>query len=202
MARWKIVVLKLLLVLENFNLKKRTQAVLGKEVYLRIFHQVRDQDTATTQDVTKVINGEIVGKPMTPGEGRVEMDPEQCQHPTDRMKRAGNKAAKWWTCQQCQSRWTRMSLEDAVPTGIPRGSEILFFGKHVGKTFAHVFDNLPSYAQWVIRTAQEHGEEAQPQLLRLAKYLARRARQTELGQTQSDMEENWFMEEDVMEQDV
>ena len=89
-----------------------------------------------------------------------------------------------------------------MPTGTPSGTETLLFGKHVGQTFSHVFDNLPSYAQWVIRTAQEHGDEAQPQLLRLAKYLARRARQTELGQTQSDMEENWFQEEDQMDQDV
>ena len=44
---------------------------------------------------------------------------------------------------------------------------------------------------------QEHGDEAHPQLLRLAKYLSRRVRQIELGQTQSDMEENWFMEEDA-----
>ena len=77
------------------------------------------------------------------------------------------------------------------------GNEILFFGKHVGKTFSHVFDNLPSYAQWVIRTAQEHGDETQPQLLRLAKYLNRRVRQEKLGQTQSDMEEIWFMEDDA-----
>ena len=84
-----------------------------------------------------------------------------------------------------------------MPTGVPRGEEILFFGKHMGKTFAHVFDNLPSYAQWVVRTAQEHGEEAQPQLLRLARYLGRRVRQAELGQTQSDLEDKWFMEDDV-----
>ena len=190
-------VLKLFLVLDNFQLKKCTQAVLGKDAYLRIFHQVRDQEEAPQPQVSNVINGEIVGKQLSPGEGRVEVDPEQCRHPLDRMKRHGNRTSKWWTCHQCQSRWERMTIEQAMPTGIPRGTETLLFGKHVGQTFAHVFDNLPSYAQWVIKTAQEHGDEAHPQLLRLAKYLSRRVRQIELGQTQSDMEENWFMKEDA-----
>ena len=53
-------------------------------------------------------------------------------------------------------------MEDAVPTGIPKDAEILFFGKHLGQTFAHGFDNLPSYAQWMTKTTKEHGEEVQP----------------------------------------
>ena len=98
LARWRIVVLKLFLVLDNFHLKKRTQAVLGKDAYLRIFHQVKDQENAPPPDLSTVINGENVGKQLSPGEGRVEMDPEQCPHPTDRMKRHGNRTSKWWIC--------------------------------------------------------------------------------------------------------
>ena len=88
-----------------------------------------------------------------------------------------------------------MKAEDSIPTGTPKGTEILLFGKHVGLTFSHVFDHLPSYAQWVIRTAQEHGDESHPQLLRLAKYLSQKVKQAELVQTQSDTEES--MEEDA-----
>ena len=197
LARWKIFALKLFMVLDNFLLKKRTQAALGKDAYLRIFQQARNQGDTPPPQVSKVINGEVVGKPLPPGEGNVEVEPEQCQHPVNRMIRHGNRTSKWWTCHQCQSRWERMTIEQAMPTGIPRGTEALLFGKHAGQTFAQVFDNLPSYTQWVIKTAQEHGDEAHPQLLRLAKYLNRRVRQIELGQTQSDMEENWFMEEDA-----
>ena len=195
LARWKIFVLKLIMVLDNFHLKKRTQAVLGKDAYLRIFHQVKDQGDAPPPQITNVINGEIVGKPLSPGEGTVEVDPTQCQHPVQRMKRHGNRSSKWWTCHACQSRWERMKAEDSIPTGTPKGTEILLFGKHVGLTFSHVFDHLPSYAQWVIRTAQEHGDESQPQLLRLAKYLSQRVTQAELVQTQSDTEGS--MEEDA-----
>ena len=36
-ARWKIFVLKLLLVLRNYALKRASQAVLGEETYRRIF---------------------------------------------------------------------------------------------------------------------------------------------------------------------
>ena len=75
LARWKILALKLFMVLDNFHLKKRTQAVLGKDAYLRIFHQVKDQVDAPPPQVSNVINGEIVGKPLSPGEGSVEVDP-------------------------------------------------------------------------------------------------------------------------------
>ena len=88
-----------------------------------------------------------------------------------------------------------MKAEDAVPTGTPKGTEILLFGKHVGLTFSHVFDHLPSYAQWAIRTVQEPGDESHPQLLRLARYLNQRVTQAELVQTQSDTEGS--MEEDA-----
>ena len=93
LARWKVLALKLLMVLDNFLLKKRTQAVLGRDAYFRILHQVRNQGDEPPPQVSKVINGEIVGKPLSPGEGDAEVDPEQCQHPVERLKRHGNRTS-------------------------------------------------------------------------------------------------------------
>ena len=107
-----MVVLKLLLVLETFTLKRRTQAALGEEAYKRIFQRARadDQRQGPQAPFGRMINGELVGKPLKDGEGLPTVDPRLCHHPTAEMKRRGNKT-KWWTCNLCKSRWERqMSL--------------------------------------------------------------------------------------------
>ena len=63
----------------------------------------------------------------------------------------------------------------------------VFFGKHVGKTYAQIYNEYPQYAQWVLMTAQQE-EEAGAQLLRLASYI----------QTREEMEASGLeMEEDT-----
>jgi hypothetical protein len=192
---WKIVVLKVLWVLDNYQLKKRTQAVLGKDAYLRIIQQAKTEPEPTEQ-FSKVINGEIVGKALPPGDGVQEVDPAQCEHPTTCMKRRGNKKNAWWTCNQCLSRWERKSLDSqASRSEIPRGTDLVTFGRHVGKTFAHVYNELPQYGQWVLSTVET--EESCDQLRRLAAYLQRRERHHSAGLTHSDPEPEWETEHDV-----
>jgi len=100
-----VVTLKILLVLETFALKNRALAALGTDAYKRIFYRAREEDRQSgTQALQhRMINGELVGKPLKAGEGVPTMDPQMCHHPTPEMKRRGNKA-KWWTCNLCKSR--------------------------------------------------------------------------------------------------
>ena len=173
LARWKVVTLKLLLVLETFALKNRAQAALGVDAYRRIFQRAREEDRLqdTQPAFQRMINGEIVGKPLTPGTGVPTVDPQVCNHPTAEMKRRGNKV-KWWTCHLCKSRWERHL--PVIPTGVPTDREIMTNGPHAGKSFHHIWENEHQYNHWVRLTADTHPEGMDPALYRLAAYLARK----------------------------
>ena len=43
-------------------------------------------------------------------------------------------------------------------------------GKHAGKTYVEILTNHPSYAAWIIQTAEEE-VDSHEQLIRFAKYL-------------------------------
>jgi len=176
LARWKIFTLKLLWVLDAFGRKRRTQAVLGEDSYRKIFQEARtreEKDLHHNRPLTTIINGEIVGKPLKPGDGEVLTDPAMCSHPSPSMKRRGNKM-KWWTCVQCQSRWERRSMEEQIPEGPPRGIEMMMQGTSAGSDFNHIYETRKEYCKWVLLTAAEGVEEATPQLLRLATYIRQR----------------------------
>jgi hypothetical protein len=187
LARWKIFTLKLLWVLDAFGRKRRTQAALGEDSYRRIFQEARNKEEKEQQQsrpITNVINWEIVGKLLKPGEGEVLIDPTMCAHPTPSMKRRGNKT-KWWTCTQCQSRWERRSMEDQIPEGSPQGSEMMLQGTSMGQTFSDIYENNRTYCQWALLTAGEGMQEATPQVHRLAAY----ARQRETAEASGWLQE-------------
>ena len=71
-ALWRSLVLKLLWVLNSFEVKKRTLAVLGREVYQRVFNLAQESAAASSsgaQTPSRVINGECVGSSMAQGSG-------------------------------------------------------------------------------------------------------------------------------------
>jgi hypothetical protein len=181
MARWKIMVLKLLWVLETFSLKRRTQAVLGEDSYKRLFQRAKEETRRNDSgpDYHRLINGEVVGKPLQPGKGIPQVDPQMCNHPTSEMKRRGNKkntkGGTWWTCSLCLSRWERMDLP--TETGNPKSTEIMLTGPHEGKTFQEIWENEHQYCHWIRLTADTNPPETNPdsrnnqQIYRLAHYL-------------------------------
>jgi len=171
LARWKIFVTKLFWVLANYAMKQRTVAVLGRSTYLRVFQQIKKQGAQTAETVTRIIQGEIVGKAISPAEGTQNVEPHMCQHPMFSMKQRGNKTSKWWTCIQCLSRWERRSLADSTPDGQPTDQEISMFGKHQGKTFSWILEQDAAYCQWVLMTMESSGESCSNQFRRLAQYL-------------------------------
>jgi hypothetical protein len=197
LARWKVVTLKVLMVLETFALKNRTLAALGTDAYKRIFHRAREEDrqsgTQTLQQ--RMINGELVGKPLKAGEGVPTVDPQMCNHPTSEMKRRGNKT-KWWTCNQCKSRWERIIPE--FPQGIPTDRELMLSGIHAGKTFLHILETEHQYTHWVRLTAETNPEGAEPQIYRLAAYLARKEQMSAEGYEEE--EENELDEQQMMDE--
>ena len=195
LARWKILALKLLWVLETFALKRRTQAALGEESYKRLFQRARAEERRSdqTQSFGRLINGEIMGRPLKPSEGVPQVDPRMCNHPTSDMKRRGNKM-KWWTCTLCLSRWERLQV--VAPQGVPRGREVLLQGPHAGKTFQDIHETEPQYAHWVRLTAETSAEEASPQVMRLAAYLQTRE-QLNAEEVLSEIEEDEDEENDI-----
>ena len=206
LARWKVVTLKLLLVLQTFALKNRTQAALGTDAYKRIFQRAREEDrlAGTQQQLQhRMINGELIGKPLKPGEGTPTVDPAVCVHPTAEMKRRGNKT-KWWTCQLCKSRWERITPE--YPTGFPTDEELMLSGQHAGKSFLHIWNFEHQYVHWVRLTAETNpgdvrlgGPGVDPQIYRLAAYLEQKEQTTALGPENSEedrlSDEQFQMEE-------
>ena len=175
-ARWKIITLKLLWVLRNFTIKHCTQAVLGRDAYQRIFHRIKNTAESSKGIVSRVINGEIVGKPLPRGKADdCRILPEMCPHEAKHMKGRGNKNTMWWTCANCQSRWERRTVDTTPATGPPTDTEVLTFGKCVGQTYKQTATKNPDYCQWILQTADGDGDSC-PQLKRFAQYLVDRER--------------------------
>ena len=206
LARWKVVTLKLLLVLQAFALKNRTQAALGTDAYKRIFQRAREEDRQAGNQSPhhRMINGELIGKPLKPGDGTPTVDPQMCNHPTAEMKRRGNKA-KWWTCQLCQSRWERIIPE--IPTGFPTDDELMLIGQHAGKSFLHIWNFEHQYVHWIRLTAETTpgdvrlgGPGVEPQIYRLAAYLEQKEQAGGQGYENSEedrlSDEQFQMEEE------
>ena len=52
-------------------------------------------------------------------------------------------------------------------------SDLMVYGKHIGRTYATVYQSFPPYAHWTMNTAED-GEPSHPDLLRLAQYCKQR----------------------------
>ena len=199
LAMWKRLVIKLLLVLDTFAHKRRTQAALGDEAYRRIFQRARaeNRQTETHTFQSRMINGELVGKPLKAGEGMPTVDPAMCNHPTSEMKRRGTKTLIWWTCNQCKSRWERLTPE--IPQGPPTDRELMLSGTHAGKTFRQIWENEHQYTHWVRLTAEANPEGAEPQIYRLAAYLARKEQLNAEGYDENEVsDEEFAMDEEAI----
>ena len=159
LARWKIFLLKALLVIVVFENQRKALVVLGTDSYKRLVYGYEAQNDRLQNEtqgptLTNIINREIVGKPLKPGDGPVTVDPVMCAHPTASMKRRGNKM-KWWTCVQCQSRWERQTLGEIIPEGVSPGLEIRLQGAHMGLTFSDIYENHKSCCCWVLLAVEQ-----------------------------------------------
>ncbi len=84
MHRWKILTLKMMTVIRVYAIKMQAQAVLGRDNYLRVIADVRDQDHTTraqTSSTMRIIGGYLVGTPLSRGKGLARLSPDQCNHP-------------------------------------------------------------------------------------------------------------------------
>ena len=173
---WRRWVLKLELLQHILETKEMAKELLGKEVYLFAYSAVKTAAARERMDKeTKIIDGQIRGKPLPRGEGRAEKEPEQCDHPHREMRTRGNGKSKWWICMSCKSRWERSEIP-ATPDSPPEGSERMMFGKYATMTYCQVCTLHPSYANWAINTCEE-GEDPEPRLLRFAEYALNRETQ-------------------------
>ena len=160
-------VIKLKMILYAFHVRAQTIGALGIQAYNRIFQsqsqqQIQDQRTATPP-APRIINGELVGKPLDPGKGKVIVPPDQCSHPEDRIKRGANDnrrsggGIKWWKCWDCQSRWERSPMDAIRPVWerVPRDDDVLTQGRYMGTNYSEVLNRDPMYCNWVVTTSQQ-----------------------------------------------
>ena len=152
--------------------------MLGKNVYEQLFMKATQLPAPTVTNY-RFIRGEVVGKALPPGEGRVDAkkataDPALCKHPENVMIARGNGPTKWWLCKACLSRWERLTPQeiDQSPNQDPGDHTIVTFGKHMGSTYLQVLEDQ-NYVQWIQMTAQ-HGDPS-PDLQKLASYIQTKA---------------------------
>ena len=153
---WYRLVIKLFVVMDVHAVKMKAQALLGKNVYLRVFQQLKDEEPVQAQQVNNIINGEIVGRKIKDGKGAApsvgqstdgapRTDPKTCTHPLKMMTRRGNRSQKWWTCKACLTRWERYSIQEATPEDSNiKDNEIVLDGCHRGKKYQEVLKD-PAY---------------------------------------------------------
>ena len=172
-ARWGTILLKIELLMRVFQIKNMTKILLGEQNYLRLCGKVRHLPEAPeAPEITKVIQGEVVGKQKAePGDGEVKVDPDICQHPEKDMKRRGNRKSRWWTCDLCQTRWERRTVDSVLMTGPVGGNEILLTEKYLCKTFNSVMLSDPSYCQHAVASAEQEPSTHQS-MRRFAQYIA------------------------------
>ena len=202
MYRWTVIATKVRSVMSYALLKARTIRLLGfdyktREIdeeqgrthFLKMFQYLSKLPDETKHEpvleFTRLIGNELVGKCLgvsTQSKALVTTTPELCTHPNSSMVRRGNAPQvvegqkiqkKWWTCKDCHMRWERIQMPNREDRA-PEDTDPLVFGKHVGKTYAEVFQRHPSYAHWVVTTAQE-ADDPQPDLVRFALYCINRS---------------------------
>jgi hypothetical protein len=164
--------LKVLIVLNVFDHKNRVMAVLTKPVYGRLMGDIKTQDEKNHESdkivITRVVNGEIMGKLLQDSEtGLPTKEAMLCPHKN--LQRRGNKWRKWFVCKDCLQRWERTEMPSQA--SVPCAEDLMLFGHHAGQTYEEVRIGYPSYTTWVKLTAVEE-EQTCTMLMRFAQYVA------------------------------
>ena len=165
------------MILDQAFVKRARIAILGHDVYMNIFAEVKrvvNQDEKKESKNWQVIDGQYVGRKYPkPSKGSPEVDPAVCPHNPQYLKPRGNGRQNWWTCVACLTRWERIPIEIKEEGADAKDSDVLAFGKHAGKTYLEVLTDYPSYTRWVIST-DEHGDNTNKQFAHFARYIRKK----------------------------
>jgi hypothetical protein len=174
-SKWKTLFLKVMVILQTVAQQSKAKYLLGEMIYNKLFVTNKIQAPTTETVKYRYQNGQVIGKPLPAGEGKVDrskvqMDPAVCQHPSHAMKARGNTTTKWWTCAQCLSRWERLAVEQISNLQEePEDLSILTFGKYMGSSYAEVYEMDKPYCSWILNTAEKG--DSSPLLQHFAQYL-------------------------------
>jgi len=187
---WKRWVMKAIHLFNYLRARERMLAILGQ--YPRIPGESENQEyevvnlpnaTPAFHRVLEFKNQQwVVGAALEPGKGvedakHLTTDPLLCSHPAPSMKGRGNRSDLTWYCKECGNRWKRIPLSDFEPslhTTILH-TDIITFGKYMGRTYRQVWNLDPPYCQYIMQSA-EVGEATAP-VRRLAQYMAQMERE-------------------------
>ena len=94
-------------------------------------------------------------------------DPDVCQHPTTHLTQAGNKAALWWVCNACGTRFERFRMEDNLE---PTEHTIMTWGRYSGLTYGQIFHDHRDYIEWALMTWNVSADNS-PEMERFANWI-------------------------------
>ncbi len=154
LSRWRKIIIKVQLVFQFLSIQEKTRKLLGEAVFDSFLgHNNRAAPTADPSQTYRMLNGEVVGRPLKPSDtdkakATAKMDPAMCKHPANMMKARSNRrpngtGVDWWVCLMCTSRWERLKQSDLQGTGmIPSycPEDLVTFGKHSGETMQEVWE--------------------------------------------------------------
>ena len=189
--KWFIITMKMIFFIRHMLERGRMVTVLGsKRVYMTLFQEyqqaiVSDQLDSThgVHAISRIINGEGVGRELTKGTGQAFPHESVCEHPQSNMVRHANRHMKWWTCTGCQKRWLRTTEAPvqnlrARSSGTPKHDDVVNFGRFEGLTYEQVWRTQPAYCQWMATEAATRRADPNPSVdlpskpfLRLLSYL-------------------------------
>ena len=178
LASWQRLMLKTSLIFQMIAVRSKTKMLLGTAVYNVWFTPAVQEGTSQSSQPTvyRVIKGQAVGRQLARGAGVKDLenarsDPAMCQHPEASMQPRANAKQKWWNCKLCASRWERTDFAQVNPSADPLDDDLATFGKHMGKTYAQIYESDQGYCDWVMQTVS-HGESSSaPALERLAHFI-------------------------------
>jgi glycosyltransferase A (GT-A) superfamily protein (DUF2064 family) len=109
--------LKLLLLVRTVEVRTALAAVLGEQVAAKLLQSsapstLSQPSQSMEESIWRIIGSEACGQPLESTADTAAI--HRCEHLE--MRRRGNKTAKWWTCLDCNGRWTRVALDDLALT--------------------------------------------------------------------------------------
>ena len=158
-ARWKKMCYKVLIILMHFETKNTVIEALGKQRYLRVFQQIRENEEEeleqqrTQNSFYRVIEGELMGNVLK--DSATKQNQLTCSHskPNDIIKER-NRTSKWFRCVRCNRRWERKPLPDRDAE--PAAENLMLFGRHAHLTYQQVYETKPNYVIWAREQAERY----------------------------------------------
>ena len=126
-AAWKRVVQRVMIILAT----ARQQMVVDSMVMSADTEKLQPSSSSSFKGEAKAKKpkdahiDQGIGKPLSRSKAHKTFakEPQDCNHPPDKLRCRANAQFQWWTCTLCGNRWERTSEEVKTPADLPPTSE-------------------------------------------------------------------------------